>query len=94
MVGATVVLLAIYLYGNPNAELSPGKFQARPAPVRVKSLDKYAEAGQALSGDEYAVKLPTTPILNDEGLSSSRPGSPSHMRSGSRQASSGSYFAR
>ena len=94
LLGTALVILATYLY---NAAEEPGP--SRPPPILIDSVVSEKpkipipdpRMPSRPGGDAgFAVKLPTTPLL-EEALTTSRPGSPMlhHTRKGS---SRGSYF--
>ncbi|BDD55667.1 hypothetical protein MPDQ_000872 [Monascus purpureus] len=94
LLGTAAVVPATYLYGNPSSSAGDGKLQARPRAISIKGHEKYAAVSEESLNNEFSVKLPTTPAALDAGLSTSRPSSPGHARTGSGRATSNSYFAK
>lgn len=84
LIGTSIVIFSTYLYNNGH-DKSP-----RPPPIQIHNFEKTTIDKPRLRENDPPLKLPTTPVKN-EGLSSSRPGSPlgHHSRAGSSRA----YFA-
>ena len=82
--GTSVVLFATYLYNSQDRA-------ARPPPIQIHSYEKTTVDTHSAREKDTPMKLPTTPLKN-EGLSTSRPGSPvlHHTRTGSSRG----YFGK
>ncbi|KAJ6126648.1 hypothetical protein N7523_002260 [Penicillium sp. IBT 18751x] len=94
-IGSAAVLVAVHYYGNPR--FSPSA--KIPPPIRVDSYEKDGgdDGSPVAPPNEISIKLPSSPFLSSEGMSSSRPTSPNpgHARmSSSRNVSSSSYFEK
>lgn len=98
LVGTATVLVATYLYGNPS--LGPNQGKVRPPPIRIDNYEKDTSEGgdsaPSSSPKDFSIKLPTTPLLDVGGHSTSRPTSPSHPRTSASRSASGSsdYFGK
>jgi UDP-sugar transporter A1/2/3 len=98
LIGAIVVLVATFLYGNQLSNPILGK--VRPPPIRIEAYEKRDGEGEANTlspPNDFSIKLPTTPLLSTTtaGLSTSRPTSPIHTsRVGSTQNAANVYFLK
>lgn len=101
LLGTLVVLAATYFYiqGLPAVKLDG---RPRPPPIRIQSFEKSKtsspgstpaqdDSGMAPPND-FSIKLPTTPLIAEAALSTSRPGSPGHHAR--PHSSRGSYFSK
>lgn len=62
----------------------------RPPPIRIHSYEKTTVDIKSAREKDPSFKMPVTPLRNDKGLSTSRPGSP--VRHHGRAGSSRGYF--
>ncbi|KAJ5136049.1 hypothetical protein N7448_004603 [Penicillium atrosanguineum] len=94
-IGSAAVLVAVHYYGNPSFSPS-GKI---PPPIRVDSYEKEGggDGSPVAPPNDFSIKLPSSPFLSSDGMSSSRPTSPNPGQtrvSSSRNVSSSSYFEK
>ncbi|EGD93488.1 UDP-galactose transporter [Trichophyton tonsurans CBS 112818] len=91
IIGTAIVLSAIYIY-------LPG-LQSGIPPIRVHAAEKSRKPSKieidetVSSPNDFSIKLPTTPLLNETGMSTSRPSSPNRHHS-RVHSSRGSYFPK
>ncbi|CAK45713.1 uncharacterized protein An08g10400 [Aspergillus niger] len=97
LLGSFAVLVVTCLCEDANSASAQAKRQTfRPPPIRVDRYEKESKSGDASpaspSPNEISIKLPGTPFLSTDGLSTSRPTSPGHVRAG--RTPSGGYFEK
>ncbi|OJJ73256.1 hypothetical protein ASPBRDRAFT_120920 [Aspergillus brasiliensis CBS 101740] len=97
LLGSFAVLVVTCLCEDATSASAQAKRQTfRPPPIRVDRYEKESKSGDASpaspSPNEISIKLPGTPFLSTDGLSTSRPTSPGHVRAG--RTPSGGYFEK
>lgn len=88
VLGTSVVLLATYLYSSEQDS------SHRPPPIRIQQSTESPLRVNIPEREqkELAIKLPTTPLKVEEGLSTSRPSSPGQRSK--RKGDSPGYFTQ
>ncbi|KAM5475313.1 UDP-galactose transporter Gms1 [Microsporum audouinii] len=98
VIGTAIVLSAIYIF-LPGIQSGKPANTSRIPPIRIHAAEKPCkpskiEIDETLSPpNDFSIKLPTTPLLNETGISSSRPSSPNRHHS-RVHSSRGSYFPK
>ncbi|KAK2737648.1 hypothetical protein FQN57_007455 [Myotisia sp. PD_48] len=90
--GTAIVLAATYLFYGSQPAIPDSRL--RPPPIRIQKFEKSISSPStdvsSSPPNDYSIKLPTTPLLSESALSTSRPGSP--IRHHSRIPSSRGTF--
>ncbi|KAF3490532.1 udp-galactose transporter [Arthroderma uncinatum] len=98
ILGTAIVLSAIYIF-LPGMQAGKSINGLRVPPIRVHPAEKSGKPSKieiddtVSPPDDFSIKLPTTPLLSETGMSTSRPSSPNRHHS-RVHSSRGSYFPK
>ncbi|KAK2865061.1 hypothetical protein FQN49_003951 [Arthroderma sp. PD_2] len=98
ILGTAIVLSAIYIF-LPGMQSGKSTNGSRIPPIRIHAAEKSGKPSKIEIDDtssppnDFSIKLPTTPLLSETGISTSRPNSPNRHHS-RVHSSRGSYFPK
>jgi hypothetical protein len=70
LVGTSIVLIATYMYSKHE------QAHSRPSPIQIHSYEMTAVDKSRPEQHDMSISIPKTPLIVEEALSTSRPGSP------------------